>query len=124
MTFLAFRTAARVMATEAQTHRELLVKHGLSETVLEQFVRCWTSSTRRWRWARRAGPPTRGDRELKAVADRILQTVRVMDGRVRQRFAGRGQVAGVVDQRSRCWDAARGGSAPEPGKVEPAPEGR
>ena len=37
-TFLAFRTAARSMASSAQTHRELLVKYGLSQSVLDEFV--------------------------------------------------------------------------------------
>jgi hypothetical protein len=36
-TFQAFRVAARGMQLEAETHREVLVKHGLSESVLEQF---------------------------------------------------------------------------------------
>jgi len=37
-TFLAFRTAARGMASAAQTQRELLAKHGLAQSVLDQFV--------------------------------------------------------------------------------------
>ena len=37
-TFLAFRTAARTMATEAENNRETLIKHGLAASVLEEFV--------------------------------------------------------------------------------------
>ena len=37
-TYLAFRTAARNMAVEAETHRELLIRHGLAASVLEEFV--------------------------------------------------------------------------------------
>ena len=34
-TFLAFRTAARSMIAAAQAHREVLLKHGLSQSVLD-----------------------------------------------------------------------------------------
>ncbi len=37
-TFLAFRTAARSMASAAQTHREVLTKYGLAQSVLDEFV--------------------------------------------------------------------------------------
>ncbi len=37
-TYLAFRTAARGMAAEAQTRRDVLVKHGLVETVLDNLI--------------------------------------------------------------------------------------
>jgi hypothetical protein len=37
-TYLAFRTAARGMAAEAQNQKDVLVKHGLAETVLENLV--------------------------------------------------------------------------------------
>jgi len=37
-TYLAFRTAARGMAAEAQNQKEALVKHGLVETVLDNLV--------------------------------------------------------------------------------------
>jgi hypothetical protein len=34
---VAFRSAARAMYEEAQSHKEVLVKHGLSESVLVEF---------------------------------------------------------------------------------------
>jgi hypothetical protein len=37
-TFLAFGAAGRTMAAAAEQHRELLVKHGLAATVVEEFV--------------------------------------------------------------------------------------
>ena len=37
-TYVAFRTAARGMAAEAQNQKEVLVKHGLVETVLDNLV--------------------------------------------------------------------------------------
>ena len=46
-TLLAFQLAARGMYAAAQEHKEVLVKHGLSESVLVQFGNGWTSSTRR-----------------------------------------------------------------------------
>ena len=38
-TLLAFRAAARGMASAARTHKEVLAKHGLSAPVLEEFDR-------------------------------------------------------------------------------------
>ena len=37
-TYLSFRTAARGMAAAAGTHREVLLRHGLSQSVLDEFV--------------------------------------------------------------------------------------
>ena len=37
-TYLAFRTAARGMAAEAQNQKDVLVKHGMVETVLDNLV--------------------------------------------------------------------------------------
>ncbi len=37
-TYLAFRTAARGMAAEAQNHKDMLVKYGMADTVLENLL--------------------------------------------------------------------------------------
>ena len=88
-TFLAFGAAGRLMATEAEQHREVLVRHGLAATVLEEFVQrldqfdAAVSLCNAGRTAHRGATA-----EIKAVADGIFRAVRVMDGRNRQRFAG------------------------------------
>ena len=132
-TFLAFRTAARSMATEAQSHREVLVKHGLAESVLEQFVQ----TLDQFDAAVALGNDGRAahvgaTRELKAVAAEIVQTVRVMDGRNRQRFQEDGQLLGSWISASTVLGSPRGvpgttgtpatseGGAPPAGEVRPA----
>jgi hypothetical protein len=129
-TYLAFRTAARGMAAAAETHREVLLKYGLSQPVLDQFVKQLDELDA----AAALGNDGRtahvgATRELKAVAAEIAATVRVMDGRNRQRFAVDGQLLGswisastVLGRRSRTGadDVVPEGGKPADGEVRPA----
>ena len=92
-TMLAFQSAARSMANAAAVHREVLVKYGLAESVLAQFVELIDEFDE----AMTLGMNGRAKHiaateELQAVANGIVRTVRVMDGRNRQRFEGDEQV--------------------------------
>ena len=83
------------MATSAETHREVLGKHGLSQSVLDQFVQMLDQ----FDLAVALGNDGRtvhvgATRELRAVSSEIVRTVRVMDGRNRQRFADAGHLLG------------------------------
>lgn len=87
-TYRSFRALAGTMVAEAQTQKELLVKHGLADTVLEslvrsleQFDRATTESTD----ALRAHVSARA--ELDVLADEVVDIVQVMDGLNRFRFA-------------------------------------
>lgn len=87
-TYLAFRTVARAMAAEAETRKELLVKFGLADTVFESL----TQSLEQFDAAVEEG--TQGRRahvgasaELNALADEVVQVVKVLDGLNRFRFA-------------------------------------
>lgn len=85
--FLAFRTAARAMAAEAQTHKEVLVKHGLAESVLENLMQAldqFDAAVEQGLQGRQAH--VGASAELKSLADEIVQIVRVMDGLNRYRF--------------------------------------
>jgi hypothetical protein len=125
-TFLAFRTAARGMASAAEAHREVLVKHGLSPSVLEEFVRMLDQ------FDEAVGLGIEGrtahvgaTRELRAVATEIVRTVRVMDGRNRQRFAEDGQLLGSWISASTVLGTPRPavepeGGTPAGGEVRPA----
>jgi hypothetical protein len=67
-------------------------------------------------------------REIRAVSSEILRTVRVMDGRNRQRFADQAQLLGSLDQCEHgAGDAAAGrgagGGTPAGGEVRPAARG-
>lgn len=86
-TYLAFQTMAHSMAAEAQGRKELLVKHGLTDTVLDslmqalaQFDEALTQGTE----GRRAH--VGASAELDTVADEIVHVVRLMDGLNRYRF--------------------------------------
>jgi hypothetical protein len=86
-TYLAFRIAARGMAAEAQSHKELLVKHGLSETVLENLLQeldQFDTAVDQGVEARQAH--VGASAELRSVANEVVQVVRVMDGLNQYRF--------------------------------------
>jgi len=132
-TFLAFRTTARSMAAEAQTHREVLVKHGLAESVLEQFIQMldqFDAAVALGNDGRTAH--VGATRELHAVASEIVQTVRVMNGRNRQRFQEDGQLLASWISASTVLGSPRGGpgatgtpatpdgGTPPAGEVRPA----
>jgi hypothetical protein len=94
-TYLAFRTAARSMASSAQAHREVLAKYGLSQSVLDGFVQ----TLDQFDAALALGNDGRAahvgaTRELRSGATEIVRTVRVMNGRNRQRFADQEQLLG------------------------------
>jgi hypothetical protein len=88
-TLLAFQTAARSMAAEAQTHREVLIKHGLAESVLEHFGQLLDQFDAAVALGNEGRTRHMGaTADLKALSAQIRETVRVMDGRNRQRFQG------------------------------------
>jgi hypothetical protein len=121
-TFLAFGTAARSMATEAEAHREVLVKHGLSESVLQQLVQMLDEFDAAVALGNNGRAAHVGaTRELQAVASEIVQTVRVMDGRNRQRFQEDGEILGSWISASTVLGAPRGGNGAT--GTPPAPEG-
>ena len=122
-TYLAFRTAARAMAVEAETHREILIRHGLAASVLEEFVQ----RLDQFDAAVALGHTGRAGHmgatlELNAVAAAIVRVVRVMDGRNRQRFQDDQQLLGawVAGSTVLGVPARGGGVAPvPPGEVVP-----
>jgi hypothetical protein len=87
--YLAFRTAARGMSAEAQNQKELLVRHGLLDSVLldlshslDQFDQAVEQGTD----ARRTHIGASAD--LDALAEELIQIMRLMDGSNRYRFSG------------------------------------
>jgi hypothetical protein len=116
-TFLAFRTAARAMASAAETRREVLVKYGLSQSVLEELVRMldqFDEAVLLGIEGRAAH--TGATREIRTVSKEIFRAVRVMDGRNRQRFAEDGQLLGSwISASTVLGTPARSGTEPEEG---------
>lgn len=113
-TFLAFGTAARSMAAAAQENRELLLKYGLSPSVLDQFKKELDEFEATIALGNDGRTAHVGaTRELPGLASEIVRIVRVMDGRNRQRFADDGQLLG-------SWlGASRVLGKPRPGKESP-----
>jgi hypothetical protein len=92
-TYLGFRTAAGAMAAAAHTNKELLMKHGLSESVLDLFVQLldkFDAAVRLGTTGRAAH--TAATKQLDAVTFQIGRTVRAMDARNRLRFQNDGQL--------------------------------
>jgi hypothetical protein len=86
--YLEFQAMARAMLAEAQNQKELLVKHGLAETLLEDLVRnvaLFDRTIEQGTEARRGH--VGASAELDLIGDDIIHLVRVMDGLNRSRFA-------------------------------------
>ncbi len=129
--YLAFRTAARGMAAEAQARKELLVKHGLADTALDSLVSALDEFDR----AIQRGTDGRREHvgasaELESVGDEVVQIVRVMDGLNRFRFANDAEALAAWESASNTLGPMRSSSikpAPEPspppasgGEIKPA----
>ena len=121
-TYLGFRTAARGMVAEAQTQKELLVKHGLVDTVLDSLVEALNQFDR----AVEQGTDARrshvgASAELDAVGDEIVQIVNVMDGLNRYRFAKDAESLAAWESSSNIFGPPRPASqAPAEGEIKPA----
>lgn len=108
-TFLAFRTAAGSMAAEAETHKDVLIKYGLAVPVLEMLVQMldqFDAAVAMGNDGRTAH--VGATRELKAVASQIVRTVKILDGRNRQRFQDDGQLLGSWISASTVLGTPRG----------------
>lgn len=125
-TYLSFRTAARGMAAAAGTHKEVLLRHGLSQSVLDEFVQTLDQFDAAIALGNEGRTAHVGATlELRGVAAEIARTVRVMDARNRQRFAQEGQLLGSwISASTVLGIPARAGSEPEGtpagGEVRPA----
>ena len=95
-TYLAFRTAARGVVAEAESRKEMLVQHGLSEDVLQDL----TQSLDEFDLVIEQGTQGRAahvgaSSELDNVAGEVVQIVDVMDGLNRVRFRKDGERLGA-----------------------------
>ena len=109
--YMAFRAAARGIATEAQNEKELLINHGLLEPVLEslnQALEQFDRAVERGTVGRRAHVGARA--ELKAIADEVVQVVRLMDGSNRFRFANDPESLAAWGSASNTFGPARSGA--------------
>lgn len=121
-TYLAFRTLARGMVAEAQAQKELLVKHGLAESVpdsamqaLDQFDEAMVQGTE----GRRAH--VGASAELSHVADEIVEVVKLLDRFNRYRFANDANTLAAWESASNVVTPTHPAATPAPGgEVRPA----
>ena len=112
-TYVAFRTAARSMQVEAQTHKEVLAKHGLSESVLDLFGHMLDQYDAALELGVNGRTSHKGaTRELQALATELAAVVRVMDARNRQRFQSDPKLLESWISASTVLGAKRGGASP------------
>jgi hypothetical protein len=113
--FLAFRTAARGILAEAQSRRDVLVKYGLVDAVLEGLGRAldeFDAAVEQGALGRQAHVGASSD--LEAVASEVVQVVNVMDGMNRFRFAAQPELL-------RAWEKASSITATPRSTVELKP---
>jgi hypothetical protein len=123
--YLAFRTAARGMAAEAESRKEVLVRHGLVESVLENLNQALDQFDQAVESGREGRATHVGaSAELKAVADEVFQVVRVMDGLNRYRFKSDPESLAAWESASNVVasrPAPKPGGPPTPGgEIRPA----
>lgn len=124
-TLLAFQAAARVMYTAALEHKEVLVKHGLSESVLVQLGK-WLDEfdAAMTLGAQGRTVHTAATRELAALTKEAHEIVRAMDARNRLRFQEDRQALELwVSARTVLGSPTGTSKAEEPSAPAPDPSG-
>jgi hypothetical protein len=126
--YLAFRTAAWGLLAEAKSRKELLVKNGLTETVLtglEQALTQFDAAVDQGQGGRSAHVGASADLDL--VGNEIVQVVNVMSPHNRVRFAHDAELLASWDSASTVFATPRpdikpstGGTPPTGGDVRPA----
>lgn len=115
--YLAFRTAARAMLAEAQTHKEILIKYGLLDSVLESLAGAldqFDQAVEKEIDGRRVH--VGASAELDIVAEELIQVVKLMDGTNHYRLADDGNALAAWESASNTF------GPPRPAAVKPTPD--
>jgi hypothetical protein len=118
--YLAFRTAARGMSAEAQTQKELLVKHGLLDSVLQDLSHSldqFDQAVEQGTDARRTHIGASAD--LDALADELIQIMRLMDGSNRYRFSDNPDSLAEWESARTTFAPSRSGNQPTSPQTPP-----
>jgi hypothetical protein len=119
--YMAFRTAAGGMTAEAQSQKEVMVKHGLVDSVLDGLIEAlaqFDQAVERGTTGRRAH--VGASAELDVVADDVIHIVKVMDGHNRTRFAEDAESMAAWESASNTFGPVHAGDKPAPGGTPPA----
>jgi hypothetical protein len=112
---VAFRTAAHNMLDEAQTHKEVLAKYGLSESVLTMFADLLKQYDAALELGAKGRTAHKGaTQQLQALASELRAVIRVMDARNRQRFQDNPQLLESWISASTPLGVKRTGTTPAP----------
>jgi hypothetical protein len=119
--YLEFQATARAMLAEAQNQKELLVKHGLAENLLEGLVK----NVNQFDQALGQGTEARrghvgASAELDLIGDEIIHLVKVMDGPNRFHFADAGEILAEWESASNVFGPVRS-SGEKPVSEQPKP---
>jgi len=112
----AFLAAATMMVAEAASHRELLVKHGLAESLLDDLDRAlaeYEAAANGALGAARARVTAR--LELKRVATEMVEIIKILDALNRYRFRDEEQLLGAWLSASNVLGPFRTAVKPDPG---------
>ena len=117
-TYVGVRTAAGNMKAEAEAHKDVLLRHGLSEAVLAMLG----EQLAQFDAAVALGVAGRSQhkgatKQLQALAKELGSLVRLMDARNRQRFQGNPQLLEAWISAGTLQGVKRGGT-PAEGPVE------
>jgi hypothetical protein len=116
-TYLAFQTVVSGMVAEAESRKDLLLRHGLSEDVLSGLkVTLDQFATAVEQGAAGRLSQVGATAELVTVAESGVQVVKVMNGLVRIRFANQSDVLAA-------WQSASNVFATPQSEVKPGPDG-
>ena len=129
-TYVGFLTASRTMQAEAEQHKAVLLKYGLSEPVLAQLGELLDRFDAAVLLGNNGRTAHKGaTQQLEALAAELGSVVRTMDARNRQRFAGNAQLlaswvsASTVLGEAGGGGAGAGGAAPAGGEQGGTPAG-
>jgi hypothetical protein len=119
--YLVFKTMADRMLAEAHQQKDLLIKHGLHERVLgslAQSLDWFDQAVEQGSQGRRVH--VGASAELDAVADEIVQIVRLIDGLNRFRFAQDPDLLAAWTSASNVIGPPRSATQPTDGEIKPA----
>jgi hypothetical protein len=127
--YRTFRAAAGGMAAEAESRKEVLMQHGLADTVLESLMQALDEFDQAVRQGNRGRLVHVGaSAELDRVADEVVLIVKAMDGPNRLRFMHQSELLAtwesashvIATPRSSAAQPAAEGTPPTAGDVRPA----
>ena len=114
-TYVEFLTASRTMQAEAEQHKAVLLKYGLSEAVLAQLGELLDRFDAAVLLGNNGRTAHKGaTQQLEALAAELAAVVRTMDARNRQRFQGNAQLLASWVSASTVLGGKRGVSVPSP----------